>query len=220
AAPTIPPLMALGVALAVLGRLPGFDMVLGGAAWLLSSALLAVIEGAASLPGAVVAVGRAPDWLPWLWYAALGGWVAAGSADVRALGVRAGLLRGVALACPLVLVGWLAIDWVGAGRSAATQVVLLDIEPAAAFIRTPSGRSALLTVGGSGQGLAASVGAQLDLTESAVDVVIGPGGPRIGVDLLELPSGAADDPDDAVAAQDTAALEPGTTIDLGEGVTV
>ena len=51
AAPTIPPLMALGAALAAVGFLPGIDVLLGWAAWLVSSVLLAAIEWSASLPG-------------------------------------------------------------------------------------------------------------------------------------------------------------------------
>jgi competence protein ComEC len=218
AAPTIPPLMALGVSLAVLGILPGFDVVLGWTAWAVAGLLLAVIHGAASLPGGVVAVGKAPGWLPWLWYVGLACWVAAESADVKALGVKPGALRAVALACPLGFVVWLLVGWAGGGRSTAVEVALLDIEPAAAFIRTPSGRSVLVTAGAPGPGLTASVGGLLDLTESAVDVAIGPGGLRTGLDLLALTADAPDDRSAPGVVGDT--VEPGTRIELGDGVTV
>jgi ComEC/Rec2-related protein len=218
AAPTIPPLMTLGVGLAALGFLPGFDGVLGWGAWLLASALLWIIQGAASLPGAMLAVGKAPAWLPWLWYGALGCWVAGGSADVRALGVRSGLPRALALASPLVLIGWLAVGWAGSGRSTTVEVALLDIEPAAAFVRTPSGRTVLVTAGAPGPGLVASVGGQLDLSESAIDVVIGPGGLRTGVDLLALaPDASFQASPSELSAQE---LGPGALIDLGDGVTI
>jgi hypothetical protein len=218
AAPTIPPLMTLGVGLAALGFLPGFDVAFAWGAWLLASALLGIIHGAASLPGGMVAVGKAPAWLPWLWYGALGCWVTAGSADVRALGVRPSLLRSLALASPLVLVGWLGLGWIGAGRSTTIEIALLDVDPAAAFIRTPSGRTVLVTAGAPGPGLLASVGGQLDLSESAVDVVIGPDGLRTGVDLLALAPDATSEREPVeVAARE---LGPGARIELGDGVTI
>lgn len=218
AAPTIPPLMALGAALAVGGSVPGVGVLLGWAAWAVAGLLLGIIQVAASLPGGVVAVGRAPDWLPWLWYTALACWVAAGSADVRALGLRPGPLRAVALACPLVFAGWLLVGLLGVGRSAAVEIALLDVEPAAAFVRTPSGRSALVITGSPRGGLAASVGGLLDLSESAVDVVVGPGGLRTGLDLLALTADPSSG--DATVSELAEGFEPGTTVDLGDGVTL
>ena len=44
AAPTIPPLMALGAALAVGGSVPGIDVLLGWAAWAVAGLLLAIIQ--------------------------------------------------------------------------------------------------------------------------------------------------------------------------------
>jgi competence protein ComEC len=225
AAPTIPPLMVLGAALATLGFLPGIDLLLGWACWLFASLLLWVIEWSASLPGAMMAVGRAPDWLPWLWYGALSCWVAAGSADARAAGLRPGLLRACALASPLVLVGWLALGLLGVGlwnvRPAAVEVALLDVEPAAAFVRTPSGRSVLVTAASPGRGMLASVGGLLDLTERGVDVVIGPDGVRTGVELLALaPSTPADDPADAAPESAATPLTTGARIEVGDGVSI
>jgi hypothetical protein len=170
----------------------------------------------------MVAVGRAPGWLPWLWYGALACWAAAGSADARALGLRPGVLRACALASPLVLAGWMALGLLGVGpwngRPAAVEVALLDVDPAAAFVRTPSGRSVLLTAASPGRGMLASVGGLLDLTERGVDVVIGPDGVRTGVDLLALTAPE----DDADAAPESAAepLTAGARIEIGDGVSI
>jgi competence protein ComEC len=220
AAPLIPPLMALGAALATLGPVPGIDLLLGWACWLFANGLLGVIEWVASLPGAQVAVGRAPDWLPWIWYGALACWVAAGSADARALGLRPGPLRAAALALPLVLVGWLVVGWLGVGRSPAVEVALLDVDPAAAFVRTPGGRSVLVSAASPGRGIVPSVGGLLDLTEHAVDVAIGPDGLRTGVDLLALTVPDDDDPEDLTTEPAATPLAVGARVDLGDGVIV
>ena len=58
AAPTIVPIMGLGTLIALFGSIPLLDVALGWCAWLATSALLAVIQTAAALPGGVVAVGR------------------------------------------------------------------------------------------------------------------------------------------------------------------
>jgi competence protein ComEC len=220
AAPLIPPLMGLGAALATLGFLPGIDMLLAWACWLFANGLLGVIEWSASLPGAQVAVGRAPDWLPWVWYGALACWVAAGSADTRALGLRPGPLRAAALALPLVLVGWLLVGWLGVGRSSAVEVALLDVDPAAVFVRTPSGRSVLVSAASPGRGIVPSVGSLLDLTEHGVDVSIGPDGLRTGVDLLALTIPDDADAEDSAAEPAVTPLTAGARVDLGDGVAV
>ncbi|MFN8632552.1 MAG: ComEC/Rec2 family competence protein [Chloroflexota bacterium] len=240
AAPTIVPIMALGVALAVFGALPGFDAVLGSLAWLVSSGLLWVIETCASLPGAVVAVGRAPAWLPFVWYAALGCWALGGSADARALGITPGRLRATIAGTATAAVLLVGAVWVGQQRSERVQIALLDREPAAAFIRTPAGRSVLVTTGEAGPGLVASVGAQLDVWESAVDVLVGANGVRTGVDLVSLgdaaqdvdeadldrPESAGDDDGDASAETERTegvppdGIVPGTRVDVGDGVSI
>jgi competence protein ComEC len=193
AAPTIPTIMGLGVLVATLGGIPGFDAVLGWSAWLATSALLTVIETAAQLPGGVVAVGRSPAWLPALWYVVLLCWVGRGSADVKALGLSpsaltAGALLGAGVLGTLALVGW---PWWG--RTLGVQIVLLDTEPASAFVRTPEGRTAVLLTSAAPRGIAASVGAHLDLSESTVDVEVAPGGVRTGVSLLEVGAGPGSD---------------------------
>jgi competence protein ComEC len=244
AAPTIVPIMGLGALIAVLGWVPGLDAVLGWAAWLATSVLVSVIETAAVLPGAVVAVGRSPAWLPVGWYAVLCCWVAAGSADVTALGVRPSYLKLAALVGAGLMAALIFVGWPGDGRRDGVQVALLDTEPAAAFVRTQSGGSALLITSTASRGVAASVGAQLDLWEDGVDVEIGPGGVRTAVDLLAI--GAQAVPEDGAGsassdAPDLGDLEsdgsgdiapnvaarpaimevgPGTRIDLADGVNV
>lgn len=192
AAPTIPTIMGLGVLIAAIGWVPGLDAVLGWCAWLATSVLLLVIETAAQLPGGVVAVGRSPVWLPIVWYAVLLCWVGRGSADVKALGISPRVLTSVVLLGAVVLGTLGVVGWPWWSQQAGVQVVLLDTEPASAFVRTPDGRTAVLLTSAAPRGLAASVGAQLDLSENTVDVEIGPGGLRTGVSLLEV--GAAPGP--------------------------
>lgn len=186
AAPAVPPIMAAGAALALLAWLPGIGDILGWAAWAPTAALLAVITGLAAVPGGELAVGRPPGWLLPLWYAALACWVAAGSADLRALGIRPAWLvagtvgGGLALAAP-PLAGLL----MPTGPPAVT-LTLLDVDPPAAFVRTARGDSVLVLTGEPGFGLAASVAALAEFGETAVGVVVGPDGAQAGVDLLRL----------------------------------
>ena len=65
----------------------------------------------------------------------------------------------------LAVVGWPAVS-----RSEGVQVVLLDAEPAAAFVRTQTGMTALVMSSSASRGIGPSVGTQLDLSESSVDV--------------------------------------------------
>lgn len=211
AAPTIVPIMGFGTALAFLGRLPGFDVALGWGAWLCASLLLAIVEGAAALPGAVLAVGRPPGWLPLVWYLALGCWVAAGSADARALGLGPGTLRPLMAASLGGTLALAVVGWPGDARPAGTTVALLDVEPAAAFVRTPDGRTLVLTTAAPGQGIGPGIGGQLELWERALDVVVGPDGIAAAVDLLAI--GGAPPP---LAT----AVEAGARIDVGGGVVV
>lgn len=234
AAPTIVPIMGLGTLIAAVGWVPVLDVVLGWAAWLATSALLTVVETAARLPGGVVAVGRSPAWLPVGWYAVVLCLVAAGSADVKALGVRPSALKAAALLGGAAMVMLAVVGWPGTGGPAGVQVVLLDTEPAAAFVRTPSGGSALLTTSTASRGIAASVSAHLDLSESRIDVEIGPGGLRTAVDLLEIgtvvDASAEPDEQDASDGDDGAAASPGRSasreltagarVELPDGVAV
>jgi competence protein ComEC len=231
AAPTVAPIMALGVAIAAVGWVPGLDIALGWAAWLVTSILLAVIETAATLPGAVVATGRSPAWLSLGWFAVLGCWAAAGSADVAALGLQPAVLRRAALGGAALMAGLVLLGWPRIGHPDGVQISLLDTEPAAAFVRTPSGSSALLMTSTGGRGMAASVGAHLDVWENRVDVEIGPSGLRTSVDLLEIGAPATSGADDASAPLDeldasTSAragsieLVPGARIDLADSVRV
>src|SRR5204862_7843012 len=96
-APLVLPLPWLGVFLAVAAPLPSSGLALGWAAWLMASALLGVVGWFAALPGAVLATGRPSLGFALGWYLMLGCWIAARSADVRALGARPRQLQGAAL---------------------------------------------------------------------------------------------------------------------------
>jgi hypothetical protein len=89
-------------------------------------------------------------------------------------------------------------------------------------IRAPDGRTVLLLTGAAGPGVVASARGQLELWESSVDVVIGPGGLRTGVDLLALGRPAASDgaADDEPGDLDGSSLEPGAVVDLSDGLSV
>jgi competence protein ComEC len=232
AAPVLVPIMALGTGIAFLGRFPGLDALLGWSAWFVAGLLLGVIQTAASLPGGTVAVGRLPAWLPAGWYLLLACWAALGSADARALGLSPVLLKrtiGVGSACMLVLT---LAGWPGGSRDDGTQVVLFDTEPSSAMVRTASGRTVLLLSGGVSQGIVTSAGGELEFPESVVDLEIGPGGVRTGVDLLEIGVETAqiraDSPSDGedgapappVGGAATIPFEPGASIDVGDGVQV
>ena len=186
AAPLIPPMMVTGAAIALLGWIPWLDTLLGWIAWLLASALLTVIQTAADVPGGTLAVGRSPAWLPLGWYAILGCWAAAGSADVAALGLRSSWLKTTAVVGAALLPVLLLVRWPTGVPDDAVRVVLLDTEPAAVLVRLPAGGTALLTTAVHPRGLAASLGAHLDLHETGVDLEIGPAGVRSGVSLLAV----------------------------------
>jgi competence protein ComEC len=186
AAPMIPPIMVLGVAIAAFGWMPLLDVVLGWSAWLVTSALLAVIETSAQIPGGIIAVGRAPAWLPLWWYLVLGCWAAAGSPDIKGLGVRPEHLRITALGGALLLPILALVPGPTSARDGEARIVLLETDPAAAFLRLPAGGSVLLVTASGARGLNASVGGQLDLQETGVDIEIGPDGVRTAVSLLEV----------------------------------
>ncbi|MGE3269854.1 MAG: ComEC/Rec2 family competence protein, partial [Chloroflexota bacterium] len=215
AAPLVPPIMLVGAALAVLGRLPILDSVLGWAGWGLTALLLFVIEQCAAVPGAVMAVGQLPSGLAVAWYGVLGCWVAASSADVRALGIPPRLLHGVALASVSLVPLVLLVGWGQAERPGSVVVSLLDTAPTAALIRAPDGRTVLVLTSQPGPGLVAGAGSSLDLWEGTIDTVISPDGIRADVDLLSL-----GDADLLLQAADRESLQPGAAADLGNGLSI
>ena len=226
AAPAIVPIMTAGAALAGLGWLPGLGDVLGLVAWLPTSYLLAIITWAATLPGAELAVGRPPAWLPLIWYAALACWVAAGSADLRALGVRPAWLVSATAGGALVLILPPMVGLPAMGGTPAVEIALLDVEPPAAFVRTPGRSSVLVLTGDAGFGLAPSVWALAAAAETTVGAVIGPDGVRHNVDLLALrsPLGSAtvDEGDDAAAHAEIRfdRIAAGTQFEADSGVQI
>ena len=90
-------------------------------------------------------------------------------------------------------------------------MVLLDVEPAAAFVRMESGETALVRATAASRGIAASVGAHLDLWETGVDVEVGPDGVRTAVDLLELGDEDAASPSDGLEGVDLRSPGRGST---------
>ncbi len=231
AAPLVVPIMSIGVALAAFGSLPFVDVLLGWAAWVATSLLLLVIHTCAAIPGAQVALGQPPAWLMFFWYGVLAGWVAAGSADVRALGIRRVLVGGGSLVGGSVLALGVLAGWTDVAPRGSVQVGLLDLEPSAALLRGPDGQTVLLLTSEPGPGLVAGVASQLDAWDSRVDTVVSPNGVRKGVSLLAVGSSADDwsaqedgDVDgsigtDADRPNAMAAPEPGATFDVA-GVTV
>jgi hypothetical protein len=135
---------------------------------------------------------------------------------VRPATIWVALLAGAA-----ALSSWTFVAWAINSRPSHTVVAVLDVEPSAALIRAPDGRTALVLTGEAGPGVVASAASQLELWESSVDVVVGPGGLRTGVDLLTLvqPAPGADD----TAAMPQLAgdmLAPGTVVELSDGLTI
>ena len=127
-----------------LGRLAAPDRsVLGGSTWF------------GSLPDAAIATGRPASAFAVCWYAMLLCWVGARSADVRALGLRPRPLYGAMGALALAA---LTLAFVPAGRSSALEISLLDVEAGAAFVRAPSGQTAVLLTADDAFGLTPSSG--------------------------------------------------------------
>ncbi|MCC7369004.1 MAG: ComEC/Rec2 family competence protein [Chloroflexi bacterium] len=220
AAPLVPPIMVVGALLALLGGLPGVDVALGWLGWALTSLLLGLIVGFAGLPGGTIAVGQAPVWLPLFWYGALAAWAAGGSADLRALGLRPAVMWSGLLAAALALAALSLAGLAVGGRDGSTVAAILDVEPSAAVIRAPDGRTTLVMTGQSGPDVVAGVGSQLDLWEHRLDVVVGPGGLRLAVDLLTAGAVADVWPAGDRWSATATPLAPGTTVDLADGVRV
>jgi hypothetical protein len=182
---------------------------------------LAVISWSAALPAAEVAVGRPPGWLPLVWYAALLCWVAAGSPDIRALGVRPAWLVSATVGGALVLVVPPAIGTQGPAAPAAVEIALLDVDPPAAFVRTANGSTLLLQTGERAFGLAPSVWGLADVSETAIGAVVAPDGVRRDVDLLALrsPVDAVADSDGDEGSGEVEPVEPGAHLEV-DGVQV
>jgi competence protein ComEC len=226
-APLVLPLTWIGVALAFAAPLPGIGLVLGWAAWLTATALLAIVGWFAQLPGAALATGRPSPGFALCWYLMLVCWVGARSADVRALGLRPRPLLGVAVVAGLAA-GVLAVAPIGA--SGAVEISILDVDAGAAFVRSPNGRAAVVLTDDNAYGLTASVAERLHGLGDLPSVVVAPAGAVAVADLIRrYPAAAvlAGGPPSADEHAATGAHEssgdsarPGTRVVLDDRVTI
>jgi len=232
--PLVLPLTWLGVVLAVAAPLPGIGIVFGWAAWLVSTAMLSIIGALAQLPGAAIATGRPSPAFAIGWYVVLACWIAARSADAERFGLRPRLLRWSVLAA-LALTSLFAV--VPAWNGPALQISLLDVDAGAAFVRTPSGRTAVVVTSDDVAGLTASVAQRLHGLGEVPDVVVSPAGAARVAELLqrypaarplegvlvppEPMPGDGTHPDDRVpVAAGPGSVVAGTRVGLGDGVSV
>ena len=168
--PALPGIMLAGGLLAVLEPLPGLGALLSWLSWALLTYVLAAIDWAAELPGAVVFTGRMPPWTVAAWYGLLALWAAAGSPDIRArLGYRPYVGPGLA-AATLALLPATALLAAPAREQLAVSV--LDVGGPALFVRSADGRSVLVAGRASSGPLAASAGQRLGLWERGLDLVV------------------------------------------------
>ncbi|MFN8522544.1 MAG: ComEC/Rec2 family competence protein [Chloroflexota bacterium] len=167
--PAIPPLMLVAGLLAVLGGVPILGAIVAPCVAALCWYVLGVIQGLAELPGASVHTGRFPEWLMVAWYGATIIVVARRSADFEVLGRR----RVAALV--MILVGLLLPPSVAAagGPWTATRISVLDTGGPSAFVRSPDGRTAVVSGSPSPTDLTKSVANRLGFLERSVDVVVG-----------------------------------------------
>jgi competence protein ComEC len=211
--PLVSPLTWLGVLLALAAPLPGLGVVLGWAAWLPATGLFSIIDWFAGLPDAAIATGRPASAFAVCWYAMLLCWVGARSADVRAIGLRPRPLYGAMGALALAA---LTLAFVPAGRSGALEISLLDVEAGAAFVRAPSGQTAVLLTADDAFGLTPSVAQRLRGLGDVPSVIVAPAGASAVADLVRRYP--AETVLEADAAQE--GVRPGTRVTLDDGTTI
>ncbi|MCC6173778.1 MAG: ComEC/Rec2 family competence protein [Chloroflexi bacterium] len=169
-AEAIPAIMVTGGLLALVAPLPGIGDALAWATWLSTAWMVTVVQGLAALPWATGSVGQVPPWLIASWYAAVLVWIGGGSPELRTRFRGATALRPCALGIAVVAVAasWLPVH--GAGNR--LTISLLDVGNSAAFVRAPSGHTALLGTSASGSSVAAAVGQRLDFWERRFSVLV------------------------------------------------
>jgi hypothetical protein len=205
------PMTWLGAALAMAAPVPYLGAILALPTLGLASLLVGIVDWLAQAPGAAVATGRPSVLFAVLWYAMLGCWVGAGSADVRALGLRPPILRvGAVVAAVLALV----VAVVPLGQSDAVEVSLLDVAAGAAFVRTPGGRTAVLVTADDAPGLRASVGQRLRGLVERPEILVAPTDAGAVADLL------ARYPPSTSLLGSGSEIAPGTQVDVGDGAIV
>ncbi|HEY7059847.1 MAG TPA: ComEC/Rec2 family competence protein [Chloroflexota bacterium] len=180
--PLLPPLMALGLGVAVVGALaPGVAPLLSLPVWGYLELIVRAVEALAAVPGARLEVGGLPPLLGAAYGLALV--MLALAAAPEAAAVHAWLRRGrVALPARLALVGLAALLALGVGalgtlafggRSPGRlQVAVLDVgQGDSTLVRTPGGRLLLVDGGPSPAALMAHLGGRLGLAERHLDMV-------------------------------------------------
>jgi competence protein ComEC len=176
--PLVPPLMALGLALAGTALVApplAAPLALATCAWLELG--VRVVRGLAALPGVRVEVGALPPALGALYLLALAALALGGAPELRdaraavSRWLAAPLARGALAAGALALVlGALAFS----GRpDGFLRVAVLDVgQGDATLIRTPNGRVILVDGGPSPAALLAHLASRLGLAERTIDLVV------------------------------------------------
>src|SRR5579883_3100303 len=182
--PLLPPLMALGLGVALVGAVaPGVAPLLSLPVWGYLELIVRAVQALAALPGARFEAGALPPLLGAAYGAALAALALAATpeaADARAwqrraraaLPHRAAALGVAALVALAVgVLGTLAVA--GAGPSdGRLRVAVLDVgQGDATLVRTPSGRLLLVDGGPSPASLMAHLGSRLGLAERRLDLV-------------------------------------------------
>ncbi|HZR98512.1 MAG TPA: ComEC/Rec2 family competence protein [Chloroflexota bacterium] len=182
--PLLPPLMALGLGVALVGAVaPGVAPLVSLPVWAYLELIVRAVQALAALPGARLEVGALPALVGAAYGLALVALALAGAPE--AAGLRAWLRRApsalparvatLAVAAALALatgaLGTLAVAAVGRSDS-RLQVTVLDVgQGDATLVRTPSGRVLLVDGGPSPASLMAHLGSRLGLAERRLDVV-------------------------------------------------
>jgi competence protein ComEC len=182
--PLLPPLMALGLVVALVGAVaPGVAPLVSLPVWAYLELMVRAVQALAALPGARMEVGGLPPLVGagyGLALVALALAAAPEAASTRAwLGgvlaarpARAALV-GVAALLALTLGALGTLAFAGAGRpDARLQVAVLDVgQGDATLVRTPSGRLLLVDGGPSPASLMAHLGSRLGLAERHLNLV-------------------------------------------------
>ncbi len=175
--PLLPPLMALGLLLALVGLVaPALAVVVGLLPWAYLELIVRAVQALAALPVARLDVGALAPALGALYAGALLGLALAAAPEASDWRARLGgllaapLPRAAALA--VVVVGALAVLAFAGRPDGRLRVAVLDVgQGDATLIRTPNGRVVLVDGGPSPAALMAHLGSRLGLAERQVHLV-------------------------------------------------
>ncbi|MPZ14418.1 MAG: DUF4131 domain-containing protein [Chloroflexi bacterium] len=176
-APSIP-VATIGGAVGVLATLawPPLTAAIGPMLLLPTGFIVAVVEGAASIPGAMVPVGEMPFMLVALYGLALLAWAALPTPEGRDLlaALRSSPIAGpLAAAASVVLAIGLIFSTGVAGSSQPLALSVLDVgEGDAVFVRTPGQRTMLIDGGPNPTALMAAVGRRMGMLERSLSIAV------------------------------------------------